>query len=149
MMGPKTATSTVDPSAATSLIGKSVRVKASDIIFDPAKKDPVEISVHTEAGTDSVLTILDSDEKIVNLLPLTAGGESKIKWNGLKATGGTAPAGNYHLKVTSTDGKTDTGYTFFEDKVTGIGYGKTGARVEVKGQSIALDQILHVGETAE
>lgn len=149
LLGAKTTASTVDPSAATSLIGKSVRVSASDIIFDPSQKDPVEINVHADAGADSVLTILDSDEKIVNLLPLTAGGEAKIKWNGLKAGGGTAVAGKYHLKVTSTDGKSNTGYTFFEDKVTGIGYGKTGARVEVKGQSIALDQILHVGETAK
>ncbi len=138
----------ISNSSATNLIGKSVRVNAADVIFDPAQKAPIDINVHSDPGTDSVLTILDSDQKIVNALPLQAAGETKVQWNGLKMDGSKVPAGKYQLKVTSKDG-TDTGYTFFEDKVTGITYAKTGTRLEVKGQSVAMDQILHVGDAAE
>ena len=59
--------------------------------------------------------------------------------------GATADAGKYHLKVTSEDGATDTGYTYLEDKVTGINYAKDGLRLEVRGQSIAMDQVVHGG----
>jgi flagellar basal-body rod modification protein FlgD len=139
----------ISNASATNLIGKSVRVNAADVVFDPTKKDPIEINVHTDPGKTSVLSILDSEEKIVNALPLQFTGEGKIKWNGMKMDGSIAPGGSYKLKVTSPDGTVDTGYTYLEDKVSGISYSKTGMRLEVRGQSIGMDQVVHVGEAAE
>lgn len=139
----------ISNASATGLIGKSVRVNASTVLYDPSQGAPIEINVHSEAGSGSVLSILDSEGNIVNALPLESAGETKLTWNGLKVDGTEAPAGSYDLRVTSRDGTAETGYTFFENKVTGITYGANGLRLEINGQSVAMDQVLHVGEPAE
>lgn len=138
---------TMSNASATSLIGKAVRVNAKDIVFDPSKKEPIEIDVHVETA-DSVLSIVDSEGTIVNAIPLDVAGERKINWSGLTMDGKMAPAGAYELKVTSRDGLKETGYTFIEDKVNGISFGKTGMRLDVRGQSIGMDQVVHVSEAA-
>lgn len=136
---------TISNASATSLIGKSVRVDAKNVVFDPTKKEPIEIDVHVNAA-DSVLSIVDSEGTIVNAIPLDVTGERKISWSGLKMDGNMAPAGAYELKVTSRDGLSETGYTFIEDRVDGISFAKTGMRLDVRGQSIGMDQVLHVTE---
>ncbi|MDB5102708.1 MAG: flagellar biosynthesis protein FlgD [Fibrobacteres bacterium] len=143
--GQANSATSISNSSATSLIGKSVRVMASDIVYDPAQTAPIDINVHVDDAT-SVLTLVDSEGTIVNALPLTKSGELKVSWNGLKMDGTKVPGGKYALKVTSRDGTKETGYTFFEDKVKGLNYTKTGVRLEVRGQAVGLDQVVHVGE---
>ncbi|GEM_PF-281309 len=143
--GQASSATTISNSSATSLIGKPVRVTASDIVFDSTKKAPIDINVHvTDAA--SVLSVVDGEGNIVNALPLTKAGELDVKWDGTQLDGTKAPSGKYSLKVTSKDGATETGYSYFEDKVTGLTYGKTGVRLEIRGQSVGLDQVVHVGE---
>ncbi|MEO6097656.1 MAG: flagellar hook capping FlgD N-terminal domain-containing protein [Fibrobacteria bacterium] len=142
--GQATSASTISNSSATNLIGKPVRVTATDIVYDSTKKDAIQINVHADSA-DSVLSIIDAEGTIVNALPLPKAGEHKVDWNGTKMEGGKAASGKYTLKVTSRDGK-DTGYSYFEDKVTGLSYSKTGVRIEIRGQSVGLDQVVHVGE---
>jgi flagellar basal-body rod modification protein FlgD len=143
--GQANSATSISNSSATSLIGKSVRVSASDIVFDPSKSAPIEINVHVEDAT-SVLSIVDEEGTIVNALPIDKSGEMMVKWAGLKMDGDKAPAGKYSLKVTSRDGSKETGYTFLEDKVNGVSYTKTGVRLEVRGQNVGLEQVVHVGE---
>ncbi len=144
--GQANSSASISNASATSLIGKRVRVTAEDIIFDPNIKKSIDINVHANAGNTSVLSILDEKENIVNAMPLSKPGELLVQWNGLKMDGTQAEAGKYHLKITSKDGLTDSGYTYLEDKVTGLNYSKTGLRLEVRGQSISMDQVVHVGE---
>jgi flagellar basal-body rod modification protein FlgD len=144
--GQATSATSISNASATSLIGKRVRVTASDIIFDPSSKKGIDINVHADAGNTSVLSILDEKGVIVNALPISKPGELLIQWNGQKIDGSMAPAGKYQLKITTRDGTADTGYTYLEDRVTGINYSKTGLRLEVRGQSINMDQVVHVGE---
>jgi flagellar basal-body rod modification protein FlgD len=146
--GQATSAATISNSSATSLIGKPVRVTAADIVYDPAETKPIEINVHAEDAT-SVLSILDAEGNIVNALPLTSKGELSVAWNGSLIDGTKAPAGKYSLKVTSKDGSKDTGYTYFEDKVTGLSYTKTGVRLEIRGQTVGLDQVVHVGDVTD
>jgi len=144
--GQASSSSSISNASATSLIGKQVRVTASDIVFDPTAAKTIELNVHTDSGSNSVLSVLDDKENVVNAITIPKAGESKVQWNGMKANGTTAAAGKYHLKVTSADGATDPGYAYLEDSVTGINYTKDGVRLEVRGQSIAMDQVVHVGE---
>jgi len=144
-----TSAATISNASATSLIGKSVRVNAKDVLFDPSRTEPLEINVHVNPGTSSVLSIVDSEGAIVNAMPLEFTGEGMVKWSGQKMDGGLAPRGVYELKVTSLDGSKDTGYTFLDDRVTGISFAKSGMRLDVKGQSVGLDQVLHVAEYSE
>jgi flagellar basal-body rod modification protein FlgD len=145
--GQATSANTISNSSATNLIGKPVRVTATDIVYDSTKKDAIQINVHAD-GADSVLSIIDEEGTIINALPLPKAGEHKVDWNGTKMDGGKAASGKYTLKVTSRDGK-DSGYSYFEDKVTGLSYSKTGVRIEIRGQSVGLDQVVHVGDDTE
>jgi flagellar basal-body rod modification protein FlgD len=145
--GQATSANTISNSSATSLIGKPVRVTATDIVYDSSKKDAIQINVHADSA-DSVLSIIDEEGTIVNALPLPKAGEHKVDWNGTMMDGGKAASGKYTLKVTSREGK-DTGYSYFEDKVTGLSYSKTGVRIEIRGQSVSLDQVVHVGDDSE
>ena len=127
-------------------MGKYVRVNAKDIAYTAGQKGAVEMMVHSDTGTSSVLSIVDSDGEIVNALPIQKNGDNKISWNGIKLDGSQAKSGNYTVKVTSREGVTETGYAYFENKVTGISFAKSGMRLEVSGQSISIDQVAHVGE---
>jgi flagellar basal-body rod modification protein FlgD len=146
--GQTNSANTISNSTATTLIGKTVRVSAQDVLFDPAKPEPISIHVHAESP-DSVLSILDSEGKLINAIPMAEAGERELTWDGKTAEGSVAPAGGYSLKVTSRDGLKETGYTFFEDKVTGVSFSKTGTKLEIKGQSVGFDQVMHVADAAE
>jgi flagellar basal-body rod modification protein FlgD len=134
---------TMSNSSATSLLGKTVRVDAKKFFFDPAKPEGVTIDLNSSKA-NSVLSILNADGEIVNAIGLPEAGDRKVKWNGQKADGTTAPQGTYTVKVTTPDGKTETGYTYLQDVVTGIGYSKDGLKLELRGQQATLDQIMHV-----
>jgi flagellar hook assembly protein FlgD len=95
-----------------------------------------------------VLTVLDDKENIVNAVPIPKPGENKLQWNGTKMDGTRAAAGKYTLKVTTLDGTNDTGYAYLQDRVSGITFSKDGMRLEVGGQQVGMDQIIHVGDEA-
>lgn len=143
----KSSSDAISNSSATSMIGKQVRVSTPTVDFDPNSADPMSINVHSE-GTDSVLSILDDKENIINVVPIPSPGENLLLWNGTKMDGTKVPAGKYTLKVTTHDGKSDTGTAYMQDRVTGINYTKDGMRLEVRGQNVGIDQVLHVGEDA-
>jgi len=146
--GQAASASSINNSSATSLIGKKVRVNTSDVIFDPTSKKPLQLNVHLDSSKNSVLSVIDDKEEIINAIELPNKAESTVSWNGKTLKGTTAPGGKYHLKVTTTDGATDTGYSYLEDKVTGINYTKDGMRLEIRGQSVAMDKVVHVSEDA-
>jgi flagellar basal-body rod modification protein FlgD len=136
---------TISSASATNLIGKIARVNAQDIAYVSGQQGAVELNVHTDAGADPVLSILDKDGQIVNVLALKAGTDSKVSWDGTTMKGAKAPTGNYTLKVTTRDGTADAGYAYFEDRVQGIAYAKDGVRLEIKGQKIGMDKVVRVG----
>jgi flagellar basal-body rod modification protein FlgD len=140
--------SAITNASATNLIGKYARVNAEDIAYVSGQSGAVTLNVHTDAGTDPVLSILDKDGAIVNVVPLKSGAEEQVSWDGTKMDGKKAATGKYTLKVTSRDGTTQAGYAYFENKVNGISYTKDGVRLEINGQQIGMDQVLHVGDQA-
>ena len=137
---------TISNASATNLMGKYVRVSAKDVVYTAGQSSPIKLNVHTDAGQDSVLSILDKDGEIVNVLPMKGGIETDVSWDGTKMDGGKASTGTYSLKVTSKDGVTETGYAFFENKVTGINFAKGGTRLEINGQTVGMDQVVRVGD---
>lgn len=147
MVGNQAASSsTISNASATNLLGKFARVNAKDIAYVSGQSKTVELNVHTDAGVDPVLSIVDKDGEIVNVMPLKPGADTKVSWDGTRMDGKKAPTGNYSLKVTSRDGTTEAGYTYFENRIQGITYAKEGVRLEINGQKIGMDQVVHVGE---
>ena len=142
----KESAATMSNASATGLIGKQVRVTADAILLDPTKSPTITMDVFAEAGEQAVVSILDGEGKIVNAIQLTRAGDSQITWDGRKMDGSAAAAGKYTVKVTSTDGQRDRGYTYLADKVSGIRFGKDGLRLEVRGQEVGMDKVVHVGE---
>lgn len=145
----KSSAATMTNASATGLLGKQVRVEANTVLLDPAKSPTITMDAFAETGEPSVVSILDGEENLINAIQLTKAGDSQITWNGLKADGTMAPAGVYTVKVTSVDGKRDLGYTYLADRVTGIRFGKDGMRLEVRGQEVGMDKVVHVGEPPE
>lgn len=133
-------------SSATSLIGKTVRADRGKVEYARMMKEPVRISVESKEA-DSVLSIVDKAGQIVNAIEIPKAGNQVLTWDGKLMNGSKAPDGFYELKVTSRDGKRDTGSTFMEGKVTSISYDKDGAKIEVNGQKLGMDEIVHVAET--
>jgi flagellar basal-body rod modification protein FlgD len=138
--------STISNASATNLLGKFARVNAKDIAYVSGQSKVVELNVHTDAGVDPVMSIVDKDGEIVNVMPLKPGTDAKVSWDGTRLDGKKAPTGNYSLKVTGRDGITEAGYTYFENRIQGITYSKDGVRLEINGQKIGMDQVVHVGE---
>jgi flagellar basal-body rod modification protein FlgD len=136
----------ISNAAATNLMGKFARFNADTISYTAGQKDPVQIDVHTDPGTDPVLSVLDKDGNIINVTPLQPGTETKVTWDGTKMDGKKAETGTYTLKVTSRDGTAQAGYPFLEDTVQGLSYGKDGVRLEINGQKVGMDQLVHVGD---
>lgn len=133
-------------SSATNLIGKQVRVEAKSIMLDPTKDPNITIDVFAEAGEQAVVSIVDDKQNIVNAIQLTKAGDSQITWNGTRMDGTKAAGGKYTVMVTSTDGKRDLGYTYLQDRVTGLRYSKEGVRFEVRGQEVGMESVVRVGE---
>lgn len=142
----KGSATTMENASATGLIGKQVRVMADSILLDPSKAANITMDVFAEAGPQSVVSILDGEGKIVNAIRLTKAGDSQVTWNGQRLDGSTAPAGKYTVKVTTADGAKDMGYTYIADRVSGIRFAKEGMRIEVRGQEVGMDKVVHVGE---
>ena len=142
----KASAASMTNASATGLLGKQVRVEANSVILDPTKSPNITMDAFAETGEASVVSILDGENNLVNAIRLTKAGDSQITWNGQKADGTMAPAGKYTVKVTSLDGKRDLGYTYLADRVTGIRFGKEGLRLEVRGQEVGMEKVVHVGE---
>jgi flagellar basal-body rod modification protein FlgD len=138
--------SAITNASATNLLGKYARVNAENIAYVAGQSKAVTLNVHTDPGTDPVLSILDKEGAIVNVVTLKSGTEAQVGWDGTRMDGSKAPTGNYTLKVTSRDGASQAGYAYFENKVNGVSYTKDGVRLEINGQQIGMDQVLHVGE---
>ena len=143
--GQVSSSTAISNASATNLMGKYVRVNTKDIAYTAGQKGAVEMNVHSDNGVPSVLTITDADGEIINMVPIEKNGDNKVSWNGTKMDGSQAKSGNYTVRVTSKTGA-ETGYAYFENKVTGISYAKSGMRLDVNGQSISIDQVAHVGE---
>ncbi len=147
MVGNQNSTATaISNSSAANLVGKFARVNVEDIAYVAGQQSPVQLQVHTNAGADSVLSILDKDGAIVNVMNLQAGTEASVSWDGSRMDGKKAATGNYTLKETSRDGTEDTGYAFLESRVEGVADTKEGLRLEIRGQRVALDKVVRVGE---
>lgn len=147
LVGNQNASATaISNASATNLVGKFSRVNVEDIAYVSGQEGPIQLQVHTDAGADSVLSILDEDGEIVNVVSLQPGTESSVSWDGSRMDGKKAPTGHYSLKVTSRDGTADTGYAFFEDRIQGVSYTKEGVRLEIRGQKISMDKVVRVGE---
>ncbi len=144
-----TSASAMSSASATSLIGKSVRVNAKDLAVDGTPKKIYDLKAHATKGLGALVSIVDDKEQIINVIDvekkLDANGDVQVTWNGLGMDGKTVPAGNYHLRVTSKSGA-DTGYAFYEGPVSGVNYSKDGMKLEINGQSVSMDQILHIGD---
>lgn len=142
----KTSSETFSNASATGLIGKQARVEASSVLLDPTKSPSIKMDVFAETGEQAVLSILDGEGNIINALQLSKAGDSQITWDGRKMDGSMAPAGKYDVKVTSVDGQRDRGYTYLQDRVTGVRFTKEGVRLEVRGQEVGMDKLVQVGE---
>ncbi len=140
----KTSSNTISDASLVSMIGKKVRVQVPNLAWTKGSKEPLKFNVHTNSGSKSVVSIVDKDGLAVNILHVEKDGESSVSWNGKKSDGTDAPSGRYSVMVTTPDGTADTGYAFLDSAVTGITNTTSGMRLEVAGQLVAMEDIVHM-----
>ncbi len=134
----------ISQASATNLIGKQVSVKLDSINWDPSQNTPITFQASATPGTQSVVSIVDANQNVMDAFALPTSGQGTINWIGQTQNGSVAPAGTYQIMVTSADGTTDTGYAYTQGPVTGLNFATSGLQLEVGGQQVPMDQVTEI-----
>jgi flagellar basal-body rod modification protein FlgD len=134
---------TLSQASAASLVGKEVRLQLDALAWNPARTGPLEFKVYTEPGSNSVVSLLDTQNNIVAIFE-TKDGENTLSWDGSTSHGGKAPAGAYAVVVTTPDGSRDTGYAYTQGPVSGLRFTSEGMKIEVGGQEAPWERVVQI-----
>ena len=96
----------------------------------------------TVNGSKSVVSFVDDKDKVISVYQPAHDGESEVVWGGQTFDGGKAPAGQYHVKITTPDGKTDTGSAYVQGTVSGLRFTADGLLLQVGGQEVPLEKVV-------
>lgn len=133
-------------SAAVSMIGKTVRLKQSEIEWmakaganetfrvNLGKLDSASIQIRDEDG-NVVKTLLANDKDAEN--------SQTIVWDGSTDTGTTAQSGKYSIHIDGEESNPSL-YAFVEDSVSGVRFTSDGAVVKIAGKELPLNNVLDV-----
>ena len=137
-------------STASSFLGRTVVVPSDAVAFDG--HTPVRFSYTVPGDASSVtVQVLDASGRAVRTVTgAAAAGDYDDAWDGTTDAGGTAPAGNYTLKVTATaaDGTPRILGTTVSGRVDELRLVNGAVMAVVAGKEIGIDRITSVGPTA-
>jgi len=150
----KTAT-TMSSSSATSLMGKTVRLKQTDADF-VSSSSPLTFNVTASSGSE--FAILDSKSKVVRTISLDgtkgdgtsildANGDGTVTWNGLTDTGTVAGAGTYSLVVQKAGTSTASGSAWTDATVSGVEFATDGPRLVAGGKAYKMEDLLSISNS--
>ncbi len=143
------ASNTLSQASSTNLLGKAVRIGASNVTYTGA---PIKFKAHIEPGNSSVVSIVNKDNEVINVLEMVDNknqnleGDVELVWDGRTPEGKAAPKGDYKIEITTRDGSRDVGYAFDEGLVTGITYDKGDVLLTVDGNKRSFKDIIYVSE---
>lgn len=143
-------------SSATSLMGKTVRLRQSEAVLGVSGK-PVPLNITGKSGSE--LAILDQDGRLVRSLPLDgqtsngknildANGDGKIVWDGRSDAGKVVAPGAYQVVVRDTATGQETGSVWTDAVVSGIGFDTDGPRLITGSGSFRMEDLMSVASTS-
>jgi flagellar basal-body rod modification protein FlgD len=133
-VGSSPAPAGVAASTAIALIGHPVRLHDSSATMS---KPGSGAEWSFSADPAAVGQVLDPSGKVVRSFPvsgqnpdgsaiLSADGSGRFRWDGEGADGSVQPAGTYHLRLVSPDGRTPAGTAWRQENVDGVGFDGSG-----------------------
>lgn len=143
---------TMSSSAATELLGKTVRLRQEDVNFSKAGQT---MTFNVTAATGSELAILDKQGVVVRTLGLDgknrdgksildANGDGVVTWDGNNDSGTMAARGTYTLAVRNAASGEKTGDAWTDAVVAGVQFDSSGPQIVAGGQTYTMSDLLAV-----
>jgi flagellar basal-body rod modification protein FlgD len=132
--------------SSVSLIGKQVRIKETNVLWDDTAGATIPITVNLGNNSAAAVQILDADGKVVKTLNTTtkdSQNSSTVTWDGSTDQGTYAPAGTYTVNIVGQD--TDSSlYAFLQDTVTGVRFTDKGVMLKIGGRELSASDVTDV-----
>ncbi len=132
--------------SSVSLIGKQVRIKETNVLWDATAGATIPITVNLGNNSAAAVQILDADGNVVRTLNTTtkdAQNSSTVTWDGTTDQGTIAPAGTYTVNIVGQD--TDSSlYAFIQDIVTGVRFTDSGVMLKIGGRELPASDVSDV-----
>ena len=139
-------------SAATELMGKTVRLRQEEVTFARAGQT---MALNVTASTGSELVVANAEGVVVRTLSLDgqtrdgkpildANGDGKVSWDGKSDSGVMAPRGKYSLQVRDAATGEKTGDVWTDAVVGGVQFDSAGPRIVAGGQTYSMSDLLAV-----
>jgi flagellar basal-body rod modification protein FlgD len=133
--------------SAVSLIGKTVRLKQTELDYSGTD---ASFNVHLGNNDSATVTLLNADGDVVRTF--SASGKNsensvRLTWDGLTDQGKQTASGTYTIKIENED--TDNSlYSYVDGKVNGVLFtSDEGPKVKIDGQEMSIGKILEVAES--
>jgi flagellar basal-body rod modification protein FlgD len=142
----KNSAQSMSNASAVSLIGKEVRLKEKNVLWEGRTGATIPIQVHLGNNNEANVQILDSDGKVVKTLQAAnkdSQNSSTVEWNGTTDNGDFAMAGTYTVSIVGED-KDDSLYAFVQDVVQGVTFSSSGAKLKIGGRELPTTDIMDV-----
>lgn len=143
---------TMSSSAATQLLGKTVRLRMDETTVSTAgAKQTFDVT----ATKGSELAILDAEGNAVRTFALDgfksdgksildANGDGVVVWDGKTENGLAAPKGTYTLKVRNSTTGEESGEAWVDAVVAGVQFDSSGPQLVAGGQTYQMSDLLAV-----
>ncbi len=137
--------SSLSPSSAIALIGKTVRVKQNTIIYSAKDNENHQIKVSAAQSSPVTISILDSKGTVVRTMSGVSdkNGSMEFFWNGQSTDGSYVDPGTYTVTITGEE--TNPGlYCYDEGTVDGINTLNGTTRIRMNGKEISCADIIDI-----
>jgi flagellar basal-body rod modification protein FlgD len=137
--------SSISPSTAIGLLGKTVRVMENSISFGAANGENHQIKVNANAMSPVTVSILDDQGNTIDVINGTAdqNGTASFSWSGQTTNGSYAPAGAYTVQIQGQNDNPSL-YAFDEGVVNGVGTLNGLTQLTINGQTVPASSIIDI-----
>jgi flagellar basal-body rod modification protein FlgD len=132
--------------SSVSLIGKQVRIKETNVLWDGAIGSTIPITVNLGSNSGATVQVLDSDGKVLKTIQTKdkdSQNSSTVSWDGTSDNGDYVQAGTYKINIVGQD-TDDSLYAFIQDIVQGVRFGSDGVLLKIAGKELAASDVMDV-----
>ena len=144
----KNSAQSISNSSAVSMIGKTVRLKQSEINWMQKAGKTEEIRVNLGNASEASVQIVDKDGKVVKTFAANekdSENSQTLLWDGKSDTGELIKSGKYTIHIEGEEKNTEL-YAFVQDSITGVRFTTEGTVVKIGGKELSLSNIMDVSE---
>ncbi|MFP4163348.1 MAG: FlgD immunoglobulin-like domain containing protein [Chitinispirillaceae bacterium] len=136
----------VSNSSAVSLIGKTVRMRQSNIAWSGMEGERIPLSVHLGNESEALVEIRNGDDEIIKTIKADgkdAQNSSSVEWDGTTDEGDLAKPGKYTITIEGQQ-ENPSLYAYVQDKVDGVRFTEDGAQMKIGGRETSIGELLDV-----